>query len=86
MFKYASVLAMAIAASSLLATPAEAARHQFSCYDYAWESQDQKDCLANPDHMPMHKMPHKRMHHSMKDMKRMHDMKDMKGMHDKDKS
>jgi hypothetical protein len=22
------------------------AKHMMSCYDYAWESQDQKDCLA----------------------------------------
>ena len=78
MFKCASVLAAAIGASSLLATPAQAARHQFSCYDYAWESQDQKDCLANPEHMPMHKMRHKRMHHGMTHMK------GMKGMDDKD--
>jgi len=89
MVKSAFVVALAVAAAALLATPVEAARHRFSCYDYAWESQDQKDCLANPDHdkhMPMHTMRHKHMHHGMKDMKGMHDMKDMKGMHDKDKS
>ena len=78
MFKSAFVVAIGLAA--LLTTPAFAAKHQRSCYDFAWESQDQKDCLANPDkmrHMSMHKTRHKPMHHGMTD-------KDMKGMHDKD--
>jgi len=27
---------------------AHKSRHKMSCYDYAWESQDMKDCLAKP--------------------------------------
>jgi hypothetical protein len=79
MVKSAIVIAVAVAASALLATPVLAAKHQASCYDHAWESQEMKDCLANPDGAkPMHKMAHKRMHHGMAHMK------DMKGMDDKD--
>ena len=81
MVKSATIIAVAVAASALLATPVLAAKHQRSCYDHAWESQDMKDCLANPDsvnHKPMHKMAHKRRHHGMAHMK------DMKGMDDKD--
>jgi hypothetical protein len=81
MVKSAFVIAIAVAATAVLAPPALAAKHQRSCYDFAWESQDMKDCLANPDHMPMHKMRHTHMHHGMEHMK---DMKDMKGMDDKD--
>lgn len=75
MFKSVSLIAAAAAAAALAATPA-VAKHKFSCYDYAWESQDQKDCLAHPEKAkPMHKAHHKPM---KKDMKDMHDMKDMK--------
>ncbi|HEY5209439.1 MAG TPA: hypothetical protein VIJ42_08360 [Stellaceae bacterium] len=40
-------------------------RHKMTCYDYAWESQAQKDCLAKPEgeQRPMH---HARHHHRMK--------------------
>ena len=36
--------------------------HKWSCYDYAWESQQMKDCLdkasaTKPMHHPMHKKP-----------------------------
>jgi hypothetical protein len=84
MVKSATIIA--VAASALLATPVLAAKHQPSCYDHAWESQDMKDCLANPDsanRKPTQKMAHKRMHHGMAHMK---DMKgtDDKGMDDKD--
>ncbi|HXZ01697.1 MAG TPA: hypothetical protein VEI03_17010 [Stellaceae bacterium] len=74
MFKSASLIAAAAAVAALAATPA-LAKHKFSCYDYAWESQDLKDCLAHPEKakaMPVHKAHHK---HMKKDM---HDMKDMK--------
>jgi len=72
MLKIASLIGAATAAAALLATPALAAKHQRSCYDYAWESQDQKDCLAHPEKMHhMDKMRHKRMHHDMKGMKNM---------------
>jgi hypothetical protein len=50
------------------ATPAMAMamkpRHLWSCYDYAWESQAMKDCLAKPAAMPMAKP----MHHPMRHM------------------
>jgi hypothetical protein len=64
----------------MLTLPAMAAhKHVASCYDYAWESQDMKDCLAGKP-MP-HKMSamHSCMHESgkrcpmMKQMRR-HDM------------
>jgi hypothetical protein len=29
-------------------TMAHKSRHKMTCYDYAWESQDMKDCLAKP--------------------------------------
>jgi hypothetical protein len=67
-------LLVAFAAAALAASPALAA-HKFSCYDYAWQSQDMKDCLANPaqwektHHMAMHKPMHKAMHKPMKAMK-----------------
>ncbi len=48
MLKTASLLA-ALATAALIATPALAAKHQFSCYDFAWQSQEMKDCQANPE-------------------------------------
>ena len=75
MLRSASLIAAVAAVAALSATPA-LAKYNASCYDYAWESQDQKDCLAHPEKMkamPMHKAHHKKM---MK--KGMHDMKDMK--------
>jgi 4-hydroxyphenylpyruvate dioxygenase-like putative hemolysin len=75
-----SVFLLAVFASAaLLASPALAAKHQPSCYDYAWQSQDMKDCLAHPEkmkaaHKPMHKATKAK---AMKDMKGMKDMKDM---------
>ncbi len=75
MFKSASLIAAGAALAALAATPA-LAKHKFTCYDYAWESQDQKDCLAHPEKAKtMHKAHHK---HMKKDMKEMHDMKEMK--------
>lgn len=80
-------LLVAVAAAALAASPALAA-HKFSCYDYAWQSQDMKGCLADPQqwekshhHMAMHKPMHRAMHKPMKAAKA-HDMKDMKNMHD----
>jgi hypothetical protein len=44
--------AVTVVGAVLLALPAMAApKHAASCYDYAWESQDMKDCLAGK---PMH--------------------------------
>ena len=73
--------AATLVAGTVLLGPASIAapKHAFSCYDYAWESQDQKDCLAGKG--PQHKMGgrHERMgRHGMKggmskDMPR-HDM------------
>ncbi len=55
MLKTASLLA-ALATAALVATPALAAKHQFSCYDFAWQSQEMKDCQANPEKFKgMHK-------------------------------
>ena len=82
MVRYASLVA-AVLAAAFLATPAFAAKHKFSCYDFAWQSQEMKDCLANPDkfmHKPMHKATHKPMHKATKKMK----MKNMKDMPKKD--
>jgi len=62
---------VATAAVALLASPAMA-KHVATCYDYAWESQDQKDCLEHPEtlnqHHPAHHMAaeHKAMHHKHK--------------------
>jgi hypothetical protein len=69
-------LLTALASAVLLASPALAAKHKSSCYDYAWQSQDMKDCLAHPEKM---KAAHKPMHKATKakDMKGMKDMKDM---------
>jgi len=91
MVRYAS-LVVAVAAAALLATPAHATQHKFSCYDFAWQSQDMKDCLANPQkfeaehkHMQMHKAMHKPMHKAMhKAEKKKAKMKDMKDMPNKD--
>lgn len=69
MFKSACLIATALAVVALAAPPASA-KHKWSCYDYAWESQDQKDCLAHPEKA---KAVHK-AHHKKKDMKQM-DMK-----------
>ena len=77
MVKSAYLVAAVIAVAALAAVPASA-KHNGSCYDYAWDSQDQKDCLAHPEKMkamPMHKAHAK---HMKKDMKK--DMKDMKDM------
>jgi hypothetical protein len=37
--------------------------HKTSCYDYAWQSQAMKDCLARPATMatPMHHPMHRKM-------------------------
>jgi hypothetical protein len=61
MFKTACLIAAA-AAVMFAAAPASA-KHKWSCYDYAWESQDQKDCLAHPEKakaMAPHKAHHKK--------------------------
>jgi hypothetical protein len=60
MFKSACLIAAAAAIAAIAATPASAAKHKWSCYDYAWESQDQKDCLAHPEKAAMHKAHHKK--------------------------
>jgi len=58
-------------AAAATAKPAAAApmkpHHVWSCYDYAWESQAMKDCLAKPaSAMPMKPMMHHHMmHHHM---------------------
>jgi hypothetical protein len=54
-------LLVALAAAALVATPALAA-HKFSCYDLAWQSQDMKSCLANPQQW-------EKTHHMHKPMK-----------------
>jgi hypothetical protein len=90
MRKSVSLLA-ALATAALLSTPAVAAKHKFSCYDFAWQSQEMKDCLANPgkyEHKPMAKAMHKPMHKAMKkekakSAKAMKDMKGMKSMPEK---
>ena len=44
--------ALLVGGLATLSTGAEAATksaHKMSCYDYAWESQAQKDCLAKGD-------------------------------------
>ena len=90
MRKSVSLLA-ALAAAALLTTPALAAPHKFSCYDFAWQSQNMKDCLANPgkfQHKPVAKATHKPMHKAekkakAKSAKAMNGMKDMKAMPEK---
>ncbi len=70
----------AAVAMSMTAFPAIAAhKHATTCYDFAWESQDMKDCLAGkPMHHNMSAM-HPCMHQAgkrcpmMKQMRR-HDM------------
>ena len=77
MFRVACLTALVAVAAAFAVTPASAARHTHSCYDYAWQSQDQKDCLAHPE--KMHAKPMKaHAKHMKKDMH--HDMKDMKDM------
>jgi hypothetical protein len=79
MLKTAFLTVAAFALATTAVTPAFAAKPIRSCYDFAWESQDQKDCLANPDmlkHMSHHKgMKH--MTHGKKGMEHMEHM-DMK--------
>ena len=76
---YASLF-VAVAEAALFDTPAMAAKHKFSCYDLAWQSQEMKDCLANPskyEHMAAHK--HRAMHkaamHKKKKMMKKEPMK-----------
>lgn len=78
MLKTAILTAAAVALAATVVAPAMAAKPIRSCYDFAWESQDQKDCLANPD-MLKHMGHHKGMKHEMhgKHMKGMEHM-DMK--------
>ena len=83
MLKATLSVAVVIVAMAGVSAPALAAKPLKSCYDFAWESQDQKDCLANPDMLKQH------MHHGMKHNAHAKPMKgmdhDMKGMdHDKD--
>jgi hypothetical protein len=77
-------LIIAAAALALLASPAMA-KHAASCYDYAWESQDQKDCLAHPEsmkhHHPMHQAAdHQPMHHKHKGHGKIMEKETDKGM------
>jgi hypothetical protein len=74
MFKSACLIAAAAAVVAFAAPPASA-KHKWSCYDYAWQSQQQKDCLAHPEKAAMHKTHH--THKKKGGMKHM-DMKDMK--------
>jgi hypothetical protein len=78
MLKTAVLAAAALALTAGAAAPAFAGKPIRSCYDFAWESQDQKDCLANPDklkHMGHHKgMKHETHGKHMKHMEHM-DMK-----------
>ncbi len=66
MLKNASWLVAAGAVLALTVAPAFAAdmpmkkHHAMTCYDYAWQSQEQKDCL---DKKPMDKPMHKAAHH-----------------------
>jgi len=78
MLKTTIFAAAAFALATGAAIPALAAKPIRSCYDFAWESQDQKDCLANPD-MLKHMSHHKGMKHMThgKHMKGMEHM-DMK--------
>ncbi|HUH85512.1 MAG TPA: hypothetical protein VLX85_12960 [Stellaceae bacterium] len=75
MLKTAILTAAAFALATGAVTPAWAAKPIGSCYDFAWESQDQKDCLANPD-----MLKHMSHHKGMKHMKYMTHGKHMKGM------
>ena len=40
---------LALAPTGAQAATAHKAAHKMSCYDYAWDSQQQKDCLAKGD-------------------------------------
>jgi hypothetical protein len=75
MLKSAYLIAAVATVAAFAATPASA-KHKWGCYDYAWQSQDQKDCLAHPEKAAMHKAHHKKkggMKHM--DDKHMDDMK-----------
>ncbi len=67
MIKALPFIAAAVIGAALVAAPADARqKHARSCYDYAWDSQDQKDCLANPDamkHKAAERHGKKHMHH-----------------------
>jgi hypothetical protein len=67
MLRRVPLVAIAVTGTVMLALPAMAAhKHAGSCYDYAWQSQDMKDCLADrPMHHNMRAM-HARMHESGK--------------------
>jgi hypothetical protein len=75
MLRRLPLAAVTVVGTVLLALPALAAhKHTASCYDYAWESQDLKDCLAGK---PMHQKMGA-MHACMReDCKRSHMMKHM---------
>jgi uncharacterized membrane protein len=57
----ATLLAVGLASASAFAQGATKkaampkAKHAMSCYDYAWDSQGQKDCLAGKKPMTMKK-------------------------------
>jgi hypothetical protein len=57
----ATLLAIGLASASAFAQGATKkaampkAKHAMSCYDYAWDSQAQKDCLAGKKPMTMKK-------------------------------
>ncbi len=66
MKKLISIAAATLLVAGLAAAPAFAqgamkkktpmkAHHAMSCYDYAWDSQAQKDCLAGKSAKPMAK-------------------------------
>lgn len=67
--------AIAVVGTVMFALPAMAAhKHAASCYDYAWESQDMKDCLAGK---PMHQKMGATQGCMHQDCKRSHMMKHM---------
>jgi hypothetical protein len=79
MFRILLLAAIGVVGTGLLALPAMAAhKHAASCYDYAWESQDMKDCLDGKSRPRKMGAMHARMHergshgHMMKHMR--HDM------------
>jgi len=55
---FASASAFVQGATKKAAMPK--AKHAMSCYDYAWDSQGQKDCLAGKKPMTMKKSPAKK--------------------------
>jgi hypothetical protein len=63
MLKATVSVAAAVAMMAGLAAPAMAAKHARSCDDLAWESQEMKDCRANPD-MQKHQPHHGTKHHT----------------------